>query len=157
MSKLERTLIIIKPDALQRNLLGRIITRFEEKGLKIAGMKMGYLSDEILNEHYSHHVDKPFFNDLKSFMKSSPVVFLVLEGVEVIETVRLVVGSTKGRVADVGSIRGDFSMSASNNIVHASDSLESASKEISRFFKTDELFAYHKDDWNWVYANDELS
>ncbi len=157
MSKLERSLIIIKPDALQRNLLGRIITRFEEKGLKIAGMKMGFLSDDLLNQHYSHHADKPFFNDLKKFMKSSPVVFLVLEGVEVIDTVRLIVGPTKGRVADSGSIRGDFSMSASNNIVHASDSLEAAAKEIDRFFKADELFAYRKDDWNWVYASDEIS
>ncbi len=157
MSNLQRTLIIIKPDALQRNLLGRIITRFEEKGLKIAGMKMDFLSDDLLNQHYSHHADKPFFADLKNFMKSSPVVFLVLEGVEVIDTVRMIVGPTKGRVADAGSIRGDFSMSGSNNIVHASDSLESASQEIKRFFKPGELFAYRKDDWNWVYANEELT
>lgn len=157
MNKLQRTLIIVKPDALQRNLLGRIITRFEEKGLKIAGMKMGYLSDDLLDQHYAHHMDKPFFNDLKKFMKSSPVVFLVLEGIEVIDTVRLIVGPTKGRIADSGSIRGDFSMSTSNNIVHASDSLETAEKEIARFFKPDELFDYRKDDWNWVYASDELN
>lgn len=157
MSKLERTLIIVKPDALQRNLLGRIITRFEEKGLKIAGMKMGFLSDDLLNEHYSHIADKPFFSDLKSFMKSSPVVFVVLEGVEVIETVRIIVGPTKGRSADAGSVRGDFSMSNSNNVVHASDSLETAVKEIKRFFKTEELFDYKKDDWNWVYGTDELN
>jgi nucleoside-diphosphate kinase len=156
MSKLERTLIIVKPDALQRNLLGRIITRFEEKGLKIAGMKMGYLSDDLLNEHYSHIADKPFFNDLKDFMKSSPVVFMVLEGVEVIDTVRIIVGPTKGRSADAGSVRGDFSMSNSNNVVHASDSLEMAGKEIKRFFKSEELFDYSKDDWNWVYGSDEL-
>ncbi len=156
MSNMQRTLIIVKPDAMQRNLLGRIVTRFEEKGLKIAGMKMTRLSDEKLDEHYIHHKDKPFFQDLKGFMKSSPVVFLVLEGHEVIETVRLIIGPTNGRVADAGSIRGDFSMSQANNIVHASDSLESAEAEIKRFFAEDELYDYQKDDWNWIYATDEL-
>ncbi len=157
MPGLERTLIIVKPDALQRNLLGRIITRFEEKGLKIAGIKMMQLSDEILDEHYSHHKDKPFFDDLKGFMKSSPVVLMVLEGVDVIETVRLIVGPTNAREAQAGSIRGDFSMSKSNNIVHASDSLDTAQVEIKRFFTEEELFDYRKDDWNWVYSEDELS
>ncbi len=157
MAGLQRTLIIVKPDALQRNLLGRIITRFEEKGLKIAGMKMMQLSDEILEEHYAHHKDKHFFDDLKGFMKSSPVVLLVLEGVDVIETVRLIVGPTNAREAQAGSIRGDFAMSKSNNIVHASDSLETAKVEIARFFKPEELFDYRKDDWNWVYSEEELS
>ncbi len=156
MGGLQRTLIIVKPDALQRNLLGRIITRFEEKGLKIAGMKMMQLSDEILDEHYAHHKDKHFFDDLKGFMKSSPVVLLVLEGVDVIETVRLIVGPTNAREAQAGSIRGDFAMSKSNNIVHASDSLETAKVEIARFFKPEELFDYRKDDWNWVYSEEEL-
>ncbi len=156
MTGLQRTLIIVKPDALQRNLLGRIITRFEEKGLKIAGMKMMQLSDEILDEHYAHHKDKHFFDDLKGFMKSSPVVLLVLEGVEVIETVRLIVGPTNARKADAGSIRGDFAMSRSNNVLHASDSLEAAQKEIALFFKEEELFDYKKDDWKWIYSEEEL-
>lgn len=157
MPNLEKTFIIIKPDALQRNLLGRILTRFEEKGLKIAAMKMTILDDKLLDIHYNHHKDKPFFDDLKDFMKSSPVVMVVLEGVEVINTVRLIVGSTKGREADVGSIRGDFSMSTSNNIVHASDSLQTAKAEIARFFKPAEIFDYKKDDWQWIYASDERS
>jgi len=157
MAELQRTLVLIKPDALQRNLLGRILTRFEEKGLKIAGLKFGQLTDGILDEHYAHHKEKPFFDDLKSFMKSAPVIMMVLEGIEVIETVRLIVGPTNGRTADAGSIRGDFSMSQANNIVHASDSLETAAVEIKRFFKDEELFDYRKDDWNWVYAKDEIS
>lgn len=157
MPNLEKTFIIIKPDALQRNLLGRILTRFEEKGLKIAAMKMVVLDDKLLDIHYNHHKDKPFFDDLKDFMKSSPVVMVVLEGVEVINTVRLIVGSTRGREADVGSIRGDFSMSTSNNIVHASDSLQTAKAEIVRFFKPAEIFDYKKDDWQWIYASDERS
>ena len=157
MANLERTLIIIKPDTLQRNLLGRVLTRFEEKGLKIAAMKMAVLNDKLLNIHYNHHKDKPFFEDLKNFMRSGPVVMVILEGLEVIETVRLIVGSTKGRQADAGSIRGDFSMSTSNNIVHASDSLETAEAEIKRFFKSEEIFDYQKDDWNWIYTSDERS
>lgn len=157
MSNMQRTLIIVKPDAMQRNLLGRIITRFEEKGLKITGMKMGFLSDKLLNKHYSHHQDKPFFDDLKKFMKSSPVVFIVLEGIEVIETVRLVVGPTNARKADAGSIRGDFAMSQANNVLHASDSLAAAEMEIKRFFNSEELFDYQKDDWNWIYATDEVA
>ena len=154
-NKKERTLIIIKPDALQRNLLGAIIQRFERKGLKIIGMKMVELDDVLLDQHYAHHKDKPFFKSLKRFMKSSPVVMMVLEGFEVVKAVRLITGATKGSEADAGTIRGDFAMSSQCNIVHASDSLETAEKEIYRFFNEDELFNYEKIDFGYVYGEEE--
>ena len=153
--KLEKTLVILKPDAMQRNLLGEIITRFEKKGLKIVGLKMIELQDVLLDEHYAHHKDKPFFAGLKNYMKSSPVVAMALEGIEVVGAVRLLVGPTKSRIADAGSIRGDYSMSGQTNIVHASDSSENAEAEIKRFFKDEELFEYTKGDWEWVYGEDE--
>ena len=151
----ERTLIIIKPDALQRNLLGEIIHRFERKGLKIIGLKMVKLNDVLLNKHYAHHKNKPFFDSLKKFMESSPVVMMVLEGLEVVKAVRLITGATKGREADAGTIRGDFAMSSQCNIVHASDSIESANQEIYRFFNDDELFDYQKIDFSYIYGEDE--
>ncbi|MFC1612419.1 nucleoside-diphosphate kinase [Patescibacteria group bacterium] len=153
--ELERTLIIVKPDALQRNLMGEIFGRFEKKGLKIVGIKMVELEDVLLDEHYAHHKDKPFFDGLKKFMKSAPVVVAVLEGVEAVSAVRLIVGPTKGRAADAGSIRGDLGMSGQANLVHASDAADTAEKEIKRFFKKDELFEYTKGDWEWVYGEDE--
>lgn len=155
MKSKERTLVIIKPDALQRNLLGEIIRRFERKGLKIAGLKMMQLGDVLLDEHYSHHKDKAFFAGLKNFMKSAPVTVIVLEGLESVKTVRFICGPTLGREADAGTIRGDFSMSQQLNIVHASDSVESAEKEIYRFFNNDELFDYPKIDFDFLYSEDE--
>lgn len=151
----QQSLIIVKPDALQRNLLGEIIHRFERKGLKIIGLKMMQIDDVKIVEHYSHHADKPFFADLKKFMQSSPVVMIVLEGYEAIDAIRLIVGPTKGRAADAGSIRGDFAMSVQYNIIHASDSMESAKAEISRFFSGDELFDYSKIDFDMIYGADE--
>jgi nucleoside-diphosphate kinase len=152
---MERTLIIIKPDALQRNLLGEIIHRFERKGLKIIAMKMGMLNDETIVEHYSHLADKPFFPKFKSFMQSAPVVFMVLEGLEAVSAVRLIAGETKSRNADGGTIRGDYAMSIQANIVHASDSVENGLKEIERFFETNEIHEYKKMDFEWVYSEDE--
>ncbi|PIR66573.1 MAG: nucleoside-diphosphate kinase [Parcubacteria group bacterium CG10_big_fil_rev_8_21_14_0_10_36_14] len=152
---MERTLVIVKPDALQRNLMGEIFGRFERKGLKVVGLKMMQLEDLMLDEHYSHHKDKPFFDGLKKFMKSAPVVVAVLEGLEAISAVRLIVGPTKGRAADAGSIRGDLGMSGQANLVHASDSLENAEAEVKRFFKDEELFEYTKGDWEWVYGEEE--
>ncbi|MBU2235669.1 nucleoside-diphosphate kinase, partial [Patescibacteria group bacterium] len=107
----QRTLVIIKPDTLQRNLLGEVISRFERKGLKILGLKMISIDDALIAEHYEHHKAKPFFNDLKRFMQSAPVVVMVLQGYGAVEAVRLIVGPTSGREADAGSIRGDLSMS----------------------------------------------
>lgn len=153
--KEEKTLIIIKPDALQRCLLGEIISRFEKKGLKIIGMKMIKLEDALLDEHYCHHKGKPFFESLKNFMKSAPVIVMVLSGLNAINAIRLIVGPTKGYEADAGSIRGDFSISGQANIIHASDSKENAEKEIYRFFNEDELFEYRKVDYEFVYGEEE--
>lgn len=151
----ERSLVIVKPDALQRNLLGEIIHRFERKGLKIVGLKMVSIDDVKIAEHYAHHADKPFFEDLKRYMQSSPVVMMVVEGYEAIEAIRLIVGPTKGSAADAGSIRGDFAMSIQYNIIHASDSVETANAEIERFFTNEELFEYNKVDDDWIYGNQE--
>jgi nucleoside-diphosphate kinase len=151
----ERTMIIIKPDAMQRNLLGEVISRFEKKGLKIIGLKMMQLEDVLLDEHYAHHKDKPFFESLKKYMKSSPVVVLVLSGFNAVSATRLIVGPTRGYEADAGSIRGDFSISSQTNIVHASDSKEVAEVEIRRFFKPDELFEYKKIDFEFIYGEEE--
>lgn len=151
----ERSLILIKPDALNRSLVGEIIQRFERKGLKIVGMKMLQLNDEILKEHYSHLADKPFFPRIADFMKKWPVIAVVLEGLEAVDSVRLITGETLGRKADAGTIRGDFSMSIQANIVHASDSLENAKIEINRFFKAEELFDWERLDLEVIYAEDE--
>ncbi len=155
--KLERTLVIIKPDAMQRNLLGEIVTRFEKKGLKIVGLKMIQLQDILLDDHYAHHKDKPFFAGLKNYMTSSPVTVIALEGIEVVDAVRLLVGPTKSRIADAGSIRGDYSMSGQTNIIHSSDSLENAEAEIKRFFAADEIFEYKKIDFEVLYGDEERS
>lgn len=155
MSNYQKTLIIIKPDAIQRSLLGEIIHRFERKGLQIIGLKMVELGDLMLENHYSHHKDKPFFESLKNFMKSSPVVVMALSGVNAVEAVRLIVGPTKGYQADAGSIRGDFAMSGQANIVHASDSPENAVVEIERFFQEGELFDYRKIEHDILNAPDE--
>lgn len=153
--KHERTLIIIKPDAMQRNLLGEIISRFERKGLRITGLKMMAIDDLKIGEHYEHHKDKPFFDGLKKYMQSAPVAVMVLSGLNAVAATRLIVGPTRGYEADAGSIRGDFSMSGQCNIVHASDSAENAEKEIYRFFNEDELFEYKKIDFEFIYGEDE--
>lgn len=153
-SKEEQTLIIMKPDALQRNLVGQILHRFERKGLRIIGMKMMQLEDVLLEAHYVHLKDKPFFKGIKNFMKSSPVIVLALSGINTVSATRLIVGPTKGYEADAGSIRGDFSVSTQSNIVHASDSVDGAKEEIQRFFKDDELFEYKKLDFDYIYSDE---
>lgn len=139
---MQRTAVLVKPDGLQRGLVGKIITRFEDKGLKLVGIKMVSLTDEIIDNWYSHLREKSFFGDIKDFMKWTPIVAMVWEGVEAIPAVRKIVGITKAREAEAGSIRGDFGMSGSQNIIHASDSPESAEKEIGLLFNADELFDY---------------
>jgi nucleoside-diphosphate kinase len=151
--KEERSLIIIKPDAMQRSLLGEVIRRFENKGLKIVGMKMVKISDILVEEHYGHLKDKPFFGSIKEYMQSAPVVLMVISGIKAVSATRLIVGPTKGYEADAGSIRGDLSLSGQSNIVHASDSVENAELEISRFFQKDELFEYIKPDAHFVYSD----
>jgi nucleoside-diphosphate kinase len=153
---MERTLILIKPDAIQRGMTGRIITRFEEKGLKLAGIKFMRLTDELLKEHYSHLADKPFFGGIKRFMQQTPVVAICLEGVDCVETVRRLCGITKAREATPGTIRGDWAMSVQANLVHASDSVETAQKEVARFFNDSELFDYESVRTQTIYSEDEL-
>lgn len=151
----ERSLIIIKPDAIQRNLVGNIITRFENKGLKIIGMKMMHLSDVILEEHYSHIKDKPFFPRIKRFMMSSPVVVMAVAGLKAIDSIRIIVGPTKGFEAAAGTLRGDYSLSTQSNVVHASDTIDNAKAEIKRFFADDEIVDYDKIDTAYIFS-DEL-
>ncbi len=141
---MERTLVLLKPDALQRGLLGEIISRFERKGLKLVGMKMIKLDDALLDEHYSHLSHLPFFGDIKKFMMLAPVIAVCWEGVDCVQTVRGLCGITKARDAAPGTIRGDLGMSIQANLVHASDSVETAANEVPRFFKEGELFDY---DW----------
>jgi nucleoside-diphosphate kinase len=153
---MERTLVLIKPDAVQRGLAGRILSRFEEKGLKIAGIKFMALSDDLLKEHYSHLADKPFFGGIKSFMQLTPVIALCIEGLDAVETVRNMCGITKARTAAPGTIRGDWAMSIQANLVHASDSLETAANEVPRFFKSEELFEYSSASTATIYSEDEI-
>jgi len=152
---MERTLVLIKPDAIQRGLVGNITKRFETKGLKLVGMKMMQLEEAIVLEHYAHLVDKPFFKGVKDFMQSTPVIAQCWEGVEAVDAVRITVGITKARAADAGSIRGDLAMSFQCNVVHASDSLDTAKREVERFFKSDEIFEYDKTEYMHVYSSDE--
>lgn len=145
----ERTLILIKPDAIQRGLAGKIINRFEKKGLKIIGLKMMRLDEAVLREHYAHVVDRPFYQELSQFMSSSPVFALCLEGQNAVELVRKISGTSP---EEFGTIRGDFSVSVQKNLVHSSDSLATAKREIDRFFESHELFEYRKDEWKQIYA-----
>lgn len=140
---METTLVLLKPSCVQRGLIGEIINRFERRGLQITGMKMMQLDDEILKKHYSHLVDKPFFPSLAASMKTSPIVAMALTGVEAVQVVRGMTGFTNGRRADPGTIRGDYSVSNQQNIVHASDSPESAKTELARFFQPEEIYSYN--------------
>ena len=153
---MERTVVLVKPDGLQRGLVGEIIHRFERKGLKLVGIKMIRLNDDVLDNWYAHHKDKPFFATLKSFMEWTPVVAMVWEGVEAISAVRKIVGITKAREAEAGSIRGDFGMSGSQNIIHASDSVESAEKELGLIFNGDEIFDYDSATDLLIYSKEEV-
>ena len=152
---MERTLVILKPSAVQRGLIGDIINRFEKKGLRISAIKMDWLSDELLNEHYSHLSDKPFFKRIKDAMRVCPVIICCVEGVDAVHVIRTMVGPTNGRDALPGTIRGDFSMSIQENLVHASDSVEMAEIEVRRFFREEEIFEYIPQLMKSLYANDE--
>jgi nucleoside-diphosphate kinase len=152
---MEKSLILVKPDGLQRGLVGEIISRFERKGLKIIGLKMLSIEDAILEEHYDFLVDKPFFKDIKEYMQSSPIVAIALEGGEgSVSAIRILVGPRLGQEAPAGTIRGDFGLTGSNNIVHASDSVENGKTEVDRFFGSDELFDYTKTDFEHIYGRE---
>lgn len=148
----ERTLILLKPDALQRRLMGRIISRFEDKGLRIAGLKMVQVTRELAEKHYGEHREKPFFGELVQFITAAPLVAMVVEGDEVIETVRRLMGATNPRQAAPGTIRGDYGMFVTCNLVHGSDAPESAGREIPLFFAPEEILDYTTSDAAWLGA-----
>jgi nucleoside-diphosphate kinase len=154
---MERTLILVKPDGVQRGLGGEIIGRLERKGLKLIGLKLMRAGDELLHEHYAHIADKPFFADVKRYIQGSPVVAMAWEGVECVDAVRILVGPTKAREAAAGTIRGDLAMSQQNNLLHASDSAENGRIEVARFFDPAELFEYDKTEYQHLYAEYEQS
>ena len=147
---MERTLIIIKPDAMQRKLAGQILSRFERKGLVIAGMKLMQISQELAERHYAPHKGQDYYPPLIKYMTSGPVIVLVLQGSRVIETARKLMGKTFGFEADAGTIRGDFSVSTTYNLVHGSDSPETAASEIALYFNEDELLDYSCADNPWL-------
>ena len=147
---MERTLVLLKPDAVQRRLVGRIISRFEDKGLKIVGMKLMKVTRQLAERHYEEHREKPFFSELVSFITSSPIVAMVVEGPGAIEEVRKLMGKTNPRDAAPGTIRGDFGLSITMNLVHGSDSPASAAREIPIFFAEGEILEYSTADAPWL-------
>ena len=147
---MERTLVLLKPDAVQRRLMGRIISRFEEKGLKIVAIKMMRVTRELAERHYAEHREKPFFGELVSFITSAPIVAMVVEGPKAIETVRRMMGKTNPLEADPGTIRGDYGLSITMNLVHGSDSPATAAREIPIFFAPEEILDYDIADQRWL-------
>lgn len=147
---MERTLILAKPDALQRGLIGQIIDRFERRGLKLIGLKLIQMSDKLASEHYSVHKGKPFYEGLISYITSGPVVAMVLEGMDGISAARMTMGETNPAAALPGTIRGDLGMEIGRNLVHGSDSQENAQKEISLFFTGEEMVLWQRDGDKWI-------
>lgn len=147
---MERTLIIIKPDGVERGLIGSIITRFEQRGLKIVGLKLVQVSDQLARKHYAIHEGKPFFEPLIKYITSSPVVVMALEGPEAIQVARSTIGSTKPIEATAGSIRGDFGLMVGRNLVHGSDSAENGAAEIALWFAESELMSYERAIDRWI-------
>jgi len=155
MTNFQHSVVLVKPDGIQRGLIGEIIHRFERKGLKLVGIKMMRLDDGVLEKWYEHHKNQPFFKDLKNYMQSSPIIAMLWEGIEAVETVRKLCGVTLGRQAEDGSIRGDFAMSQQMNLIHASDSQETAQKEEKLIFSPSEIFSYNKSEYLYVYSEEE--
>ena len=151
----ERTLIIIKPDAVQRHLTGRILSRFEEKGLKIVAAKFMQIPQELARKHYAVHEGKPFFEGVVSYLASSPVLVMVLQAEDVIAMCRKLLGKTFGNEAEPGTIRGDFGACRGYNLVHGSDSPESAEYEIGLYFKPEEIVDYRLADEDWLYGSND--
>ncbi len=152
---METTVVLVKPDGVQRNLIGEIIHRFERKGLHLVGLKMISLTDEVLDEWYVHHKDKPFFPSLKAYMQSYPVVAMLWSGIDAAVTVRKMIGITKARDAEPGTIRGDFAMSQQYNLIHASETSQDAAKEQDLIFSKEEIFFWEKADYTHVYVDEE--
>jgi nucleoside-diphosphate kinase len=153
---MEKTVVLVKPDGVQRGLIGEVIHRFERKGLKLVAVKMIAVDDVLIDEWYAHHKDKPFFPGLKSYMMSYPIIAMVWEGVDVVTAVRKMIGVTKAREASPGTIRGDFAMSQQYNLVHASEDAEIAEREIKIMFDESEIFEWDKKDEVHVYLEEEL-
>lgn len=152
---MERTLVLLKPDCVQRRLMGRIISRFEDKGFNIVAMKMLQVTPDLAKQHYAEHVEKPFYPGLEAFITGSPILAMVVEGLEVIRVTREMLGATSGLKAAAGTIRGDFSSSRQMNLVHASDGTEASAREIGLYFGETELFAYDPTLRPWMRAEDE--
>lgn len=152
---MEQTLVILKPSALERRLIGKIIARVEDRGFIISGLKMMNLSEAMLRDHYAHHADKPFFPSIVASMTVTPVVVMCLKGVEAVQVFRTMAGITNGRNAAPGTLRGDFCMSGQVNIVHASDTVENAKLEISRFFTEEEIFDWTPANMQFFYGDGE--
>lgn len=148
---MQQTFLAIKPDGVQRGLIGKIIARLEEKGFKLAGMKLMKVSNELAEKHYGEHKDKPFFKGLVNFITSGPIVAMVWEGKNIISSLRKIMGKTNPSDADLGTIRGDFAVDIGKNAVHGSDSEESAKREIALFFKEEELIRWEQDIQKWIY------
>jgi nucleoside-diphosphate kinase len=148
---MERSLVLIKPDAIQRGLAGEIISRLERKGLKIVAMKMLHMDKNLAQRHYAIHKGKAFFDDLVNFITSSPVIAIVFQGKNAVEIIRQMMGETDPAKAYRGTIRGDFGIDIGHNLVHGSDSLENASKEINLFFSAEEIFNYDRELDTWIY------
>ncbi|AFD00653.1 nucleoside diphosphate kinase [Methanocella conradii HZ254] len=147
----DRTFVMIKPDGVQRGLIGDIVSRFERRGLKIVAMKMLVVSDSLAKKHYEEHAAKPFFPSLVSFIKSGPVVAMVVEGRNAVPIVRSMVGATSPSNSSPGTIRGDLALETGRNVIHASDSPESAKREISLYFDNSEIATYKRIDEQWLY------
>jgi nucleoside-diphosphate kinase len=147
---MQTTLVILKPDAVQRGLMGQIISRFENKGLRVVGAKLMNISQDLAERHYAVHQGKPFYPGLIRFMTSSPVLVLAVHGAQAVDVVRKLMGSTAGFKAEPGTIRGDFGNSAGYNLVHGSDAPETAEQELKLFFKDDELLSYERAIEKWV-------
>lgn len=152
---MERSLILLKPDCVQRRLIGNIIARFEAKAINIVGLKLIQVTPELSKQHYAEHVEKPFYPGLEEFITGAPVVAMVLEGLEVIRVVREMLGATNGLQAAPGTIRGDFSSSRQMNLVHASDGAEAADREIALYFNENEICGYTPCLTPWMRAGDE--
>ncbi len=146
----ERTFVMVKPDGMARRLLGKVIARYEAKGLKLVGMKFQVVSRELAEQHYGEHRDMPFYNDLVNFITSGPSVAMVWEGPGAIDIVRTMNGATHSAKADPGTIRGDLGLTVQNNVVHASDSLETANREIALYFGEEDLLKYTMPDEDWL-------
>ncbi len=153
---MERTLVLLKPDCVERRLMGEIISRFETKGLNIIAMKMIQVTPELSKQHYAEHVEKPFYPDLEGFIVSAPVVAMIVEGPEAVSVVRTLIGATNGREAAPGTIRGDYGCSRQMNMIHGSDSVESANREIGIYFTDAEICSYDVTLGGWTCAPDEL-